>query len=424
MMKETTFKTLLHYFESRFTFNPNSKRTIGIEKEVLVVDSMGHMADLSTTVWPMVEASKKYKMIYDDYYKDTVVGFRLGDSIVTTDAGIGTFEFILPPVKRVQAAEKLLNQIYKVISPYLKAFDFKMLGLGFQPLAKAAATNWNKKQRYETLVSHYGAHVHYSTLSASDQVHLDLAKEDIIPSTNTFNKLNGFLVALFGNSPIREGKIGDMEPREVLWDSLGKRRTGIPPREFTSVEDYLSYVCKLPFIMAKDGGFTFDPKQTFERFVKNKSPQEAINLYAFHEGTTWFSSRPRIYGTLEIRPCGLQPFSDQMTVSAFCTGLMKNMSELTNFLKPFSWKECREFRYKAAKQGMKVKIRGKSVVPYLNELIKLSEDGLKKRGFDEEKYLAPLKLRVKKGKNPAQEAAEIWKKGKISALLKSRGFVA
>lgn len=418
------FQTLVSYFESRFTYSRNSKRTLGIEKEVLAVDSKGQMADLSKTVWPAVAKSKKYKMLFDEYHKDAIVGFDLGKNIVTTDAGLGTFEFILPPFLRAQDAEKEMKLIYKAVSPFLKQFDFKMLGLGYQPLTKQKQKNWNRKQRYEILVSHYGPRVSYSTLSASDQVHLDLALDEVIPATNAFNKLNGFLVALFGNSPIREGKIGDMEPREVMWDSLGKRRTGIPPYEFNSIEEYLEYIWNLPCIMTKKGTLAFDPKMTFSEFMKGKSEKELTEQFAFHEGTVWFSSRPRVYGTLEIRPCGLQPFKDHMVVPTFCMGLMENLPALIDFLKPFSWKECRAFRYRAARLGMNAKINGKSVVSYLGELLALSKDGLKKHGFGEEVYLKPLAERIKKGKNPAQEAAEIWKKGGIYSLLKTRGFIA
>lgn len=421
----TQFDSFVQFFIKRFHYTGVSARTIGIEKEVLAVDENGYMADLSRTVWPAVKKSGRYPMLYDDYYTRAITGYSLGKELVTTDAGLGTFEFILMPTKTIQEAEKNMNKIYKSVSPFLRKFHFTMLGLGYQPLTKKNPHNWNKKQRYETLRNYFKGKVDFACLSAADQVHLDLTADEIMPAFHVFNKLNGFLLALLGNSSIKEGRhSGYNGYREILWDFLGKNRTGVPSKEFSSLEAYMDYLWQLPCMMAKRGRKYFSPAIPFKNFVKGMSDQEVQRQFVYHEGTTWFSSRPRVYGTLEIRPCGLQPFSQHLIVSALCLGLMEKLPELVQYMNKFSWKVCREFRYEGSRKGLTAKILGKPIVPYLKELVDLSEEGLRNRGRGEEKYLAPLHHILKTKKNPADEALAIFKRGGIKALIKKRGFLA
>src|SRR3989338_2954429 len=166
----TQFESFAEYFIRRFKYRRPAVRKIGIEKEVLTINARGEMADLSKTVWSAVESSGKYRILYDEYYKTAITGFKLGKEIVTTDAGLGTFEFILPPVKTVHMADKKLKKIYGAVLPFLKKFGFKMLGLGYHPLAKENPDYWNKKQRYDVLKHIYGKRVIAACNSASDQV--------------------------------------------------------------------------------------------------------------------------------------------------------------------------------------------------------------------------------------------------------------
>lgn len=420
----TQFDSFVQFFIKRFHYQGTAPRTIGIEKEVLAVDEKGYMADLTTTLWPAVKKSGKYPMLFDDYYTRAITGYSLGKELVTTDAGLGTFEFILMPAKTIQEAEKNMNKIYKSISPFLRKFHFVMLGLSYQPLTKKNPHYWNKKQRYEVLKNYFKSTIDFACLSAADQVHLDLTVDEIMPAFGVFNKLNGFFLSLLGNSPIKEGKLfGGNEYREILWDFLGKKRTGIPQKEFPSLLAYLDYVWKLPCIMAKKGRKYFSPDIPFKDFAKGMSDQELQQQFMYHEGTTWFSSRPRVYGTLEIRPCGLQPFPQHLVVSALSLGLMEKLPELVQFMNQFSWEICREFRYEGSRKGLGAKISGKPVAPYLKELVHLSEEGLKERGKGEEKYLAPLHHILKTKENPADEALALFKKGGIKALIKKRGFL-
>ena len=232
------------------------------------------------------------------------------------------------------------------------------------------------------------------------------------------------MLVIFGDTPLKEGHlIREKAYREIIWDRLGKYRTGIIPREFSSLEDYLRHIWNMKFIMAKSGKKFFSPNIPFTKFIKNRTQAEVRRQYAYHEGTVWFSSRPRLYGTLEIRPCGLQPFDAHLSVAAFCLGLMENLDAFSTLLKDFSLAHCRELRYEASKKGFKAKIKGKPVLPYIEELAALSADGLKKRGFGEEKFIIPLLERIKLKKNPADEAVEIFKRGGLKELIRQRGFI-
>jgi gamma-glutamylcysteine synthetase len=121
-------------------------------------------------------------------------------------------------------------------------------------------------------------------------------------------------------------------------------------------------------------------------------------------------------GTIEFRSSCCQPISESMTVAAFHAGLMENLPRLKEMLdsdrviyghgytaselqRMFSMREIPSFADKGA------------VSENLTEILRLAEEGLKKRGFGEETLLAPLYDRARKLTNPAKKMLEGMARG-------------
>lgn len=416
------FRLFCERYMKCFTYRPGKLRTIGIEKEINSVDAHGYMAKVADRVWPHLK-KKGYKYYTDNGYPDQINGFFIDEEDqITTDAGAGTFEVIISPARSVQESEKKLKKVLRVLYEACDKEDIRMIALGVQPRTKPALEFWNKKQRYEVIMEKYKNKVMPSCISASDQAHIDIAPSEFVSVVNTMNVLAGFMVTIFSNSPLRHGqKSNSRTYREFIWDALGKNRTGIPLSPFTSIEDYLKKMWDLRCIVAKDkNGTYYNPNKKFKDFVKGQTDVEKVfKTFSTHEGTIWFCARPRVYGTIEVRPSCLQPWEDMIAFGAFVMGAVENYQELETFLKDFRWKELRELRYQAARKGFALKLKGKPINFFLQEILKMVEKGLKARKRGEEKYLQTLFKRVADKKAPVEINLAHYKKGGLTQLLKN-----
>lgn len=410
------FEVFCERYLSQFTYTQGDPKSVGLEKEILVTDQAGYMADISKSIWPHL-LKKGFQPVYDTYYKDKVVGFWDGDDQIALDAGLGTLEIIMKPYGSIQKAERRMKEILKIVLPICREEKLRLLGLAYQPRTGPARENWNKKQRYDVLVGHLGPPVYSASLSASDQVHVDIPKQEIVPVVNVMNGFAAFFVTLFANCPVYEGPNEYKAIREIIWDELGRDRTGLPLTSISSIEDYLERTWEMDCILARQGDKFFAPKIKFKDYVTDFDDDETFEAYKIHEGTIWFCARPRTYGTVEMRPAGLQPWDNMAAVAALSLGILENLEESEMFLKDFRWDTLRELRFEAVKKGFEVEFQGKPIAEYVKEVLNLGRTGLIKRGNGEEVYLDPLFERAKNRKAPVDIGREYLKQGGMEMLL-------
>lgn len=412
------FETFCRKFTSKYTYKGLKRRTLGLEKEIIAVDSKGSIAQIAEQIWPHFLGKEGFRAQYDSYYKDAITGFKVGGDLITLDAGKGTFEIVLQPYTTVRQAEIKMNKLLRILYGACEKEDIKLLGVGFQPRTRPDRGHWNRKQRYEVLIDVLKRHCYTASLSASDQVHIDVALDEVVRVTNVMNGLTGFMIALFANSPVRYGRCSNVRAyREIIWDDLSKIRTGVPQHRFSTLEDYLDKMWDLQCILAKKGNKFYTPGVSFREYVKEMPAQKTFNAFETHEGTIWFCARPRTFGTIEIRPACLQPWPDKMVVPAFVLGILENLGEAEMFLEDFRWNELRRLRFKTARDGIKCSFRGKPIALFVEDVLKISEKGLKGMKQGDERYLKPLWRRVKERKSPAYRSIAVYRKGGMEKFL-------
>jgi gamma-glutamylcysteine synthetase len=217
--------------------------------------------------------------------------------------------------------------------------------------------------------------------------------------------------------------------RELVWDRFAGRdspigyRCGIPPRAFTDAEDYFLYMAALPMIVRKveagvydtpgipfievlraAGGAAADDEQLFRLLRKH---------WPMHEGSVWWSWRPRSFGTLEFRPACAQPRDEFLAASAFANGLVEAHDLLQEFadelhLPRDAWAS---FRVDAARRSVDAELGGRKALPLLTQVLEIAEEGLKRRREGEEAFLIPMWERHAHRTSPAKEARAAWEKG-------------
>lgn len=410
------FEVFCDKYVSHFTYKTGEKRGVGLEKEIIITDENGYMADISKSIWPYL-GEQGLEPIHDSYYKDQIVGFWYERDQIALDAGRGTMEIILDPCRTVIDAEKRMKEVLSVVLPVCEKKKLKMLSIAMQPRTKAARENWNHKQRYEVLLDYLGEPIYAASLSASDQVHVDVVREDLVPVTNVMNGFAGFFVVLFANCPVFEGPNQFKAFRELIWDDLGHDRTGLPLTPIKSFEDYLERTWNMDCIIAAKDDKFYSPGMKFKEYVKDMSDDEVFEAYKIHEGTIWFDARPRIFGTVEMRPAGLQPWNNMVCVAALSLGLLENLNESEMFLKDFRWDMLRELRIKAVEKGFNLTHDGKPIADFVEQVLLIAKKGLQSRERGEEKYLDPLFERVRNKKSPADIYREYLRQGGMELLL-------
>jgi gamma-glutamylcysteine synthetase len=434
------FDQFAQEFISRFNHPGVARRQLGVEKELMVMNASGKMLDVKDALWPQImkQCGESCRFEYDQKYKALPSSFSFEEGILTTDAGVGVLEVILPPLDSVWKADESMK---KMMGRLMDASDLCGLGdtdrarfvaLGFNPVEIPSADAWSKKQRYDVLLESFDEELWPSALSAADQVHVDASIEEFVPMLNGLLGVAGFFSILFSNSPIRENKVSvPQNYRELLWDELGKDRTGIPERPYTSVEDFLDQLWSRDCLLAKRDGLYYAPLRPFRDVVKEgekrgASEEELRDLFLIHEASNWQSVRPRFFGTLEIRPACLQSWDSMSSLPAFGLGLSENLNELEAFVAQFEWSFLRELRYLAANEGFRVRVPvgatggGEPVARFMKDLLGIAERGLIGRGLGEEVFLKPLWTRVEEQKSLADKGIELFKSGGAEALVDVR----
>lgn len=121
-------------------------------------------------------------------------------------------------------------------------------------------------------------------------------------------------------------------------------------------------------------------------------------------------------GTIEYRSSCCQPICDVMTVAAFHTGINERISELKELLENDKviyshGYSPTELQRMFSKRKYPDFVEKSELSDQLLRILELAKDGLKFRGYGEEKFLEPLYRRAEQLTNPAREMIDGIEKG-------------
>lgn len=454
-------------------------RLVGLEFEnQLVYSKSGFPIKRKDTkaLWEKL-VGRKWTPVYDKY-TSALVGVNKktnqGEIVVNTDTGVCNLEVAFPPKKNLIEAQKEHKKKFSEIISVAKKLGFTAISLGVTP-RKINGDPYNLKTEkgLYLIINDWLIRHNVQIPISSHQVCIDVKIEDMTKSINCLSKLSGLIIALTANSVIENEKIQNWkEIRTLHWKvpisneikNIDNIFGGIPSKSFKNLSDYFKFIWNgTPLIIIKNGewirlkdwrittwqyltsGKEFDAITADKKTIKVKADESDLNLMMM---LAWNDVKVHIIvdskkiklddfinairknllekylknkistSYLEIRMCPVSPKGEEMTTPAFLLGLVNNLKELENFCKKFSWEEGREMKNILSIKGMDCMLKNKSVSFYLEQLLKISEIGLKKRKFGEEKFLNALYVRLKEEKNPADKTIEIFKKEGVSGVLK------
>ncbi len=398
-------------------------RLIGREAEFPVVWPDGRAADVLQLWEPLLQQGGFSPQYDDPETRALIVGLQGPGGAVEVEVGRATVELVLGPYEDLWQLQEGSARLTARVVDAANAAGMRILGFGIQPRTRGSLALMTPKRRYFALSQAIGRPWFHLTTTASDQVQVDITREELVDSINVLNVLSAPLIALTANSSVYGGRSGRyLSGREGLLGNLGEFRAGMTPRPFSTVEEFIAYLCRYSCYVLRDGAGFHAYNRPFEEYLAAHGPDFAA--YLLHEHYVWNSARPRVNNsTIEVRPACQQPREEPLAVAALSLGLVEGLSEAKAFLHAVLgdglWIAMRRYRAEAIIHG----VRAREPVPdFLKQVLHIAQEGLARRNRGEEIFLGPLWERLNTHTTPGERNREILRQHGMDAFLRATAF--
>jgi gamma-glutamylcysteine synthetase len=415
-----TIARLAEEFTQRFPTAVTQPRIVGREAEYPVVDSQGRTVDVRR-LWETLAAAGDLKPKYDGPDSRLIVGLEGIDYSYALEVGVGTIEVNTRPCHDLFEIERIMEEAVGRLVFAALDHDWLVLGYGIQPLTPASLSIMSPKQRYQSLYRAMGQEWLWYSVTASDQVQVDITRHELVHMLNFGNLMAPVIIALCANSPVYAGQLSPYcSGREGQMAAIHatEHRHGMPVRPYTSIEDYVATVSDSTFLILRENDIVLPSSQLFTDYLAEHGPD--FDAFLFHEHYIWNSARLRVaYGTIEIRPACQQPWSEQMAAAALGLGLIEASREIDAFVQGALggeyWSLMRTYHRQVIRTGLGAP---QPAPDFLPQLVEMAAEGLRRRGQGEEQLLAPLYHRLERNLNPAQRMRRIFQSDGMAGLLR------
>jgi gamma-glutamylcysteine synthetase len=414
-------------FAAGFPKEAPALRTVGREAEFPLVRSDGRAADVFK-LWPSFLEEGDCHPIYDQGIdgSELMVGVETKDWSCVIEVGRATVELSVGPRPTLHELARDMEVALLRLTDVVRQAGFRLLGYGIQPRTPASLGLLTPKLRYLALLEAIGSQWLRFCVTASDQVQVDMGQDDLVRQMNLINAVSGAIIALTANSAVYRGRAGRFASgREGLAANMvnERYRHGASPRPYAELEEYVRFLADLRCLCLPDGTGGF--RQVGEPFadyllrdLSADDPEAAYEEFLFHEHYIWPSARPRAkIGTLEIRPACQQPAGSSWVPSALALGLIEAADEVGSYFETelggTHWDILLRYRELAVRHGLDAP---EPVPRFLKGILDLASSGLRRRGQDEEVFLAPAYELVELRSGPASRARELLATAGMAAL--------
>lgn len=451
----TIYKYVQEGFRRTLAERDATERRVGAELKFPLVNAADGSAvsyDTLNALWTyLVERGWRPEV---DAVSGQVVGARRpgeqNETVASCETGYCKTEFSLAHVGNLFDLRKSAEELREELRPFAEANDARFLGYGIHPVTppskrllmkKSRSGVWDKvfpSNRY--IPKEDGDDFHLFTINAASHVHVSVNLDESVRAVNVLNGFSGAQIALTAHSNIWKGAL-DAEFKcvaEKLWDWWipEPERVGVPPQAFRDLEHYVETIAGFRPVFVKRAGkpIVLNEYATFEEYFgtgRAKGHDAEGRLVSFvvepsdidvHSTCYWYNARISRYYTVENRVNDEQPPGELETIAAITLGLVSALPEATEEIAGWEWDTLRASRDVACREGLSGAVGGTPMRELSARMLDLARLGLKRRGKGEEAFLAPLEARLEKGRCPADDAAEIFQRGGIQALLEKRSL--
>lgn len=420
-------------------------RTVGREAEYPVVQADGSAAEVSE-LWDALQAGSEARgeplqIKAEGALTVALVGRRW---TFFSEVGRGTIEVLTGPRQDLWELAADHEEAMEILVGAAQARGWAVLGYGIQPRTPASGDFMTPKSRYGVLLESIGDPWLWFTLTASDQVHASVARDEVVPLSDTINLLSPLTVALTANSPVHSGAwSGFLSAREGTMGEIHaqEHRHGMTAGALGSMQALVEHLARQVFLMelrqGADGAWrhtvygrpftdwlaahAHDPAAT--------ARQDAYTAFLLHEHYIWNSARPRSnHGTIELRAACQQPWVEpgapgrahHMAAAALGVALVEAGHVLGPWLAEQlgadAWGTMRAWHHAAIARGLGAEEPFPGLIA---GVLDRCEEALAARGRGEEALLAPLRARLDRRENAAQRHLLAFEAGGLPALVEA-----
>lgn len=252
------------------------------------------------------------------------------------------------------------------------------------------------------------------------QVNLDFDSEiDMIRKFRAGIALQPIATAIFANSPFTEGKPNSfLSMRSHIWTDTDNDRSGMLPFVFDDsfgFEKYVDYALDVPMYFAYRNKKYIDcTGMSFRDFIKGKLspiPGQLPTLNDWENHLTTIFPEVRLKRYLEMRGADGGPWRRLCALPAFWVGLLYDeisLQKVTDMIFDWTTGEMEMLRNKVTVTGLKTPFRDGLLKHVAEEVLKLSMDGLERRGYKEAGFLREVTSVVESGITPAEKLLELY----------------
>jgi gamma-glutamylcysteine synthetase len=408
-------------FTRRWPDRDGAWRRIGREGEYPLVHADGTAGDIAA-LWSHLAELVPGRLQREG---DLITALVCDDVTFSSEVGKGTIEVIVGPEDDLHGIRARHEAAVRSVVTAAAREGLTLLGYGVQPLSVASPEIMTPKRRYGVLHQVIGDAWLWFALTASDQVHVDVTREETFAVNDLANLLSPAVVALCGNSSVLEGRVsGVCSARESHMGTIQAQghRHGMTEGPCPDAAQWIGRTMDLTYLMHVSNGINHRVGAPFGAWLSDQSSlgeQAAFEAWLHHEHYIWNSARPRTaHGTVELRAACQQPWSGHMATSALSLGMVQGWREIAGWLFELwgddAWNVLRAWHGATVEHGLAAP---EPADGFLDGLLGRCEEALVGRGRGEEVYLAPLRRRLSRRSNPAMDAQQAFESGGIQALI-------
>lgn len=399
----------------------NNELKIGFELEHIIVDkdtfkSITYYDELGveSTLRDLLEIG--WNGEYTDSY---LMGASKNFSHITLEPG-AQLELSIDPKKNINELEDEYLSFINDIEPILERKNQYLLCIGYHPVSKISEIPFIPKKRYEYMSEYFemkGKYAHNMMKgTASLQIAVDYrSEEDYKKKFRVCNALAPVMACFFDNSPVFEGEVWSKNAlRTLIWNNCDDDRcmviNGALEKSF-GYDDYAEYLLNAPpIIVKKQKEFIYSRGKLLKEFFDKRE-------YDLNHIFTMYFPDVRTKNFIEIRMIDSLPYPLNLSAVALWKGIIYNDESLDELYDKTAFvndDHVKKLKKDIIEFGLSAKFDGKDILELMQEIIKISENGLKE---EEKKYLNPLKDIVNKRLSPAMLVKENAEKNLYEALL-------
>ena len=336
------YEALAATFAGHFPAQLSGPRTVGREAEFPIVDGSGRAAEVAR-LWPLLQVApgEVLKVKRDAVNTDLVVGLDGASYSYALEVGRGTIELNVGPCDTLFGLEALFRVGLARLVQAAGQLGWRVLGYGVQPLTPATRALLSPKQRYAALADVMGDDWVWYTVTASDQLHVDVSRGEAVAVLNFANLMAPVVVALCANSPVVAGALtGSCSSREArMVEAVHGQRHGMIARPYADFTDFVARLSGMRSLLRREGARLLPDGRLFDEVLRTDFgamdglARGCFDAFLLHDHYVWHSARLRsAYGTVELRPACQQPPHEAMAAAALYLGLVEGRAEITDYV--------------------------------------------------------------------------------------------